>query len=125
MGQSFETYSFETNETVAADQIRVATSGLEYDSENKFDNNLIVDAIILGDVDTGTSYPSEYSGDLFFNDLGQGIVRNISFDSNGNITNVETCSTGAQIVVHIQQGSDGNLYYIDLNDGQVGRWVFE
>jgi glucose/arabinose dehydrogenase len=79
----------------------------------------------LGDVYTGTAYPSEYSGDLFFNDLGQGIVRNISFDSNGNVSDVETFSTGAQIVVHIQEGPDGNLYYIDLNDGQVGRWIFE
>ena len=84
-----------------------------------------INAIILGDVYTGTAYPSEYSGDLFFNDLGQGIVRNISFDSNGNVSNVETFSTGAQIVVHIQEGPDGNLYYIDLNDGQVGRWIFE
>lgn len=84
-----------------------------------------INAIILGDVYTGTAYPSEYQGDLFFNDLGQGIVRNINFDAGGNITNVQTFSTGAQIVVHIQQGPDGNLYYIDLNDGQVGRWVFE
>lgn len=84
-----------------------------------------INAIILGDVYTGTTYPTEYVGDLFFNDLGQGIVRNISFDAAGNVTTVETFSTGAQIVVHMQQGPDGNLYYIDLNDGQVGRWVFE
>lgn len=83
-----------------------------------------INAIVLGDVYTGSTYPSEYQGDLFFNDLGQGIVRNISFDQNGNVSNVETFSTGAQIVVNIKQGPDGNLYYIDLNDGQVGRWVF-
>lgn len=84
-----------------------------------------INAIVLGDVYTGTTYPSEYQGDLFFNDLGQGIVRNISFDASGNITTVQTFSTGARIVVRIQQGPDGNLYYIDLNDGQVGRWVFQ
>lgn len=83
-----------------------------------------INAIILGDVYTGNAYPEEYQGDLFFNDLGQGIVRNISFDEAGNVSNVQTFSTGAQIVVQIQQGPDGNLYYIDLNDGQVGRWVF-
>ncbi|MEM6777717.1 MAG: PQQ-dependent sugar dehydrogenase [Planctomycetota bacterium] len=83
-----------------------------------------INAIILGDVYTGDAYPSSYQGDLFFNDLGQGIVRNISFDAEGNIANVETFSTGAQIVVHIQQGPDGNMYYIDLNDNKVGRWVF-
>lgn len=84
-----------------------------------------INAIILGDIYTGSAYPDSYQGDLFFNDLGQGIVRNVSFDADGNVSNVETFSTGAQIVVHIQQGPDGNLYYIDLNDGKVGRWVFE
>ena len=84
-----------------------------------------INAIILGDIYTGSAYPETYQGDLFFNDLGQGIVRNVSFDANGNVTNVETFSTGAQIVVHIQQGPDGNLYYIDLNDNKVGRWVFQ
>ena len=84
-----------------------------------------INAIILGDVYTGSSYPESYQGDLFFNDLGQGIVRNVSFDADGNVTNVETFSTGARIVVHIQQGPDGNLYYIDLNDNKVGRWIFQ
>ena len=83
-----------------------------------------INAIVLGDIYTGSTYPSEYQGDLFFNDLGQGIVRNVSFDASGNITNVETFTTGAQIVVQIVQGPDGNLYYVDLNDGTVGRWVF-
>ena len=84
-----------------------------------------INAIILGGVYAGKTYPMEYHGDLFFNDLGQGIVRNVSFDTNGNINNLQTFSTGAQIVVHIQQGPDGNLYFIDLNDGQIGRWVFQ
>ena len=83
-----------------------------------------INAIVLGDFYSGNTYPEQFQGDLFFNDLGQGIVRNVSFDSNGNVSNVETFTTGAQIVVHIQQGPDGNLYYIDLNDGTVGRWVF-
>ena len=83
-----------------------------------------INAIVLGDIYTGSTYPAEYQGDLFFNDLGQGIVRNISFDANGNITDVQTFTTGAQIVVQIVQGPDGNLYYVDLNDGLVGRWVF-
>ncbi len=84
-----------------------------------------INAIILGDVYSGSTYPAEYQGDLFFNDLGQGIVRNISFDASGNVSNVETFTTGARIVVHIQQAPDGNLYFIDLNDGIVGRWIFQ
>ncbi|MEL6106236.1 MAG: DUF4347 domain-containing protein, partial [Planctomycetota bacterium] len=83
-----------------------------------------INAIVLGDIYTGSTYPAEYQGDLFFNDLGQGIVRNISFDANGNVADVQTFTTGARVVVQIVQGPDGNLYYVDLDDGVVGRWVF-
>ncbi len=83
-----------------------------------------INAIVLGDVYRGTVYPAEYSGDLFFNDLGQGIVRNISFDASGAIASVDTFTTGAQVVVQIATGPDGNLYFVDLDDGTIGRWVF-
>jgi glucose/arabinose dehydrogenase len=81
-----------------------------------------IDAIMMGDVYTGTALPSRYSGDLFFNDLGQGIVRNANLDASGKVTSVETFATDAQYVVQIAQGPDGNLYYVDLDDGLVGRW---
>jgi glucose/arabinose dehydrogenase len=84
-----------------------------------------INAIVLGDIYTGDAYPAEYQGDLFFNDLGQGIVRNISFDAAGNISSVDTFATGARIVVQIVQGPDGNMYFVDLDDGTVGRWVFQ
>ena len=83
-----------------------------------------INAIVLGDVYYGDTYPTEYYGDLFFNDLGQGVVRNVSFDANGNVENVEIFTTNADIVVMIQQGPDGNLYYVDIDDGNIGRWVF-
>lgn len=83
-----------------------------------------INAIIMGDVYRGNAYPAEYQGNLFVNDLGQGIVRAVSFDSNGDIDQVRTFTTGAQIVVQIVQGPDGNLYYVDLNDNTIGRWVF-
>ena len=84
-----------------------------------------INAIIMGDIYRGNAFPEEYQGDLFFNDLGQGIVRNISFDGAGNIESVETFDTGAEIVVQMVEGPDGNLYYVDLDDGEVGRWEFE
>ena len=83
-----------------------------------------INAIVLGDFYTGNAYPEEYQGDLFFNDLGQGIVRNINFDESGNITSVEPFANGANIVVQIMEGPDGSLYYVDLDDGTVGRWLF-
>ena len=84
-----------------------------------------INAIVLGDFYTGDAYPDKYKGDLFFNDLGQGIVRNISLDANGNPTDIEVFTTGANIVVDIAEGPDELLYYVDLDDGQIGRWVFE
>lgn len=84
-----------------------------------------INAIVLGDFYTGDTYPEEYQGDLFFNDLGQGIVRNISFDASGNITDVSTFTTDAEVVVQMVQGPDGNLYFVDLDNGTVGRWVFQ
>jgi glucose/arabinose dehydrogenase len=83
-----------------------------------------INAIVLGDIYTGDAFPEEYRGDLFFSDLGQGIVRNISFDESGNITSVDTFTTGANVVVQIIQAPNGSLYYVDLDDGLVGRWQF-
>ncbi len=82
-----------------------------------------IDAIVAGDIYIGDQYPAELQGDLFVNDLGQGIVRNISFGSDGEVTDVDTFVTGADFVVQMKSGPDGLMYYVDLVDGIVGRWV--
>ncbi len=83
-----------------------------------------INAIVLGDLYKGNVYDNKYQGDLFFNDLGQGIVRNVSFDSAGNISGVETFATGASFVVQMVEGPDELMYYVNLVNGTVGRWVF-
>ncbi len=83
-----------------------------------------INAIVLGSVYRGTTYPAEYQGSIFVNDLGQGLVRAVQLDSNGQATTVSTFTTGARIVVNMVQGPDGNMYYVDLDDGVVGRWEF-
>lgn len=83
-----------------------------------------INAIVMGDLYTGSVYSQEYQGDLFFNDLGQGIVRNVSFDGDGNIAGVETFATDATFVVQMAQGPDGLMYYVNLVTGTVGRWIF-
>jgi hypothetical protein len=79
---------------------------------------------VAGAVYRGSTYPAEYAGDLFYNDLGQGMVSNISFNPDGTIASTQTFATGAQVVVQIVQGVDGNMYYVDLDDGKIGRWLF-
>ncbi len=83
-----------------------------------------INAVVAGAVYRGSVYPPEFQGNLFFNDFGQGIVSNVSFNPDGSVANVSTFTTGARFVVQIVQGIDGNLYYVDLDDGQIGRWVF-
>ena len=84
-----------------------------------------VNSIIMGDIYRGNAYPPEYQGDLFFSDLAQGIVRNISFDEGGNITDVNEFVDDTDSVVQIVQGPDDNLYFVELYNGVVGRWEFE
>lgn len=83
-----------------------------------------INAIVLGSVYRGTAYPSEYQGAIFVNDLGQGIVRALQLDADGQVINNTTFTTGARIVVKMIEGPDGNTYYVDLDDGEIGRWVF-
>ncbi len=83
-----------------------------------------INAIVGGDVYTGTAFPEQYQGDYFFNDLGGGIVRTVSFNANGQVASVDVFTTGAQFVVQIKQGPDGNLYFVNLVSGEVGRWTF-
>ncbi|MFK7818047.1 MAG: Calx-beta domain-containing protein [Planctomycetaceae bacterium] len=84
-----------------------------------------INAIVLGDFYTGDAYPEQYQGNLFFNDLGQGIVRTASLDAAGNLTNVEVFTTGARYYVQMKQAPDGTMFYADLVNGVVGRWVFD
>lgn len=81
-----------------------------------------INAIVLGAKLSSTYYGAKYQGNLFFNDLGKGIVRHISFDTSGNVANVDIFTTGAESVVQISEGPDGILYYCNLFGGKVGRW---
>ncbi|MGI9473202.1 MAG: lectin-like domain-containing protein [Rubripirellula sp.] len=81
-----------------------------------------IDAIMLGDFVNNGDLGFQYEGALFFNALGSGIVRYVTFDEDGNPVSVDTFTTGARYVVDIQQGVDGSLYYVNLAQGTVGKW---
>ena len=82
-----------------------------------------IDAIVMGDVYGADAYPEEYAGDIFINYLGAGTVRNISMSDSGEVERIDTFATGATFVVQIKTGPDGLLYFVDLDDGVVGKWV--
>ncbi|MFG0262920.1 MAG: Calx-beta domain-containing protein [Novipirellula sp. JB048] len=81
-----------------------------------------INAIVMGDVIRGGDLGLLYEGDILFNDLGQGIVRRASVNADGEVTAVSVFTTGAQYVVDMRQGVDGEMYFVDLLDGQIGRW---
>ena len=81
-----------------------------------------INAIVLGTKLTSTYYGTQYKDNLFFNDLGKGIVCHMSFTGSGGVQDVGEFTTGARYVVDIAEGPDGILYYCKHLDGIVGRW---
>ena len=84
-------------------------------------HNTGINAIIMGDIYDGDTYADKYDGDVFFNDVGRGIVSHGNIDSAGNISGVEEFARDARFVVQMRTGPDGDLYYVDLDDGLVGK----
>ncbi len=82
-----------------------------------------INAIVLSDYYTGSAYGADYADTLFFNDLGRGIVRNFTLDASGNVSSLRNFAINATYVVQMTQGPDGLLYYVDLDDGLIGRWI--
>ncbi len=82
-----------------------------------------INAVIMGDVIRGGDLGLLYEGDILFNDLGQGIVRRASVNADGEVTEVSVFTTGARYVVDMQQGPDGEMYYVNLAFGEIGQWL--
>ncbi len=81
------------------------------------------DVVVLGGVVYNSDLGIQYEGDVFYNDMYRGVVRHANIDANGHLYGSEVFVTGAQFVVDIQQGVDGSLYYANLVEGTVGKWV--
>ena len=81
-------------------------------------------SIVMGPFYTGTKYPTKFRNNLFFGDFVQGFIRRAVFDANNNITSVESLATGVDSPVHIEQGPDGNLYYLSIATGEIKRIRF-
>ncbi|MGE3821901.1 MAG: PQQ-dependent sugar dehydrogenase, partial [Isosphaeraceae bacterium] len=84
-----------------------------------------INAIVISDVYRGTAYPSRFQGGLFYNDLARGIVKAVTFTADGQVASIESFASGAVAVVQMRVGPNGLLYFVDLDDGTVGRWVLQ
>jgi len=83
-----------------------------------------INAIVLGAKLSSSYYGEELRGNLFLNDLGNGIIRRISFDASGDIKGIDVFANDARYFVKIAEGPDGALYYCALLGDKVGRWEF-
>lgn len=84
------------------------------------DDNAV--ALLVGDFYTGGVYPTLFEDALFFSDFGTGEVNAVLFNDQGAVESV-TPFTQASNVAFMAQGPDGLLYYADLSQGTINRWV--
>jgi glucose/arabinose dehydrogenase/PKD repeat protein/endonuclease YncB( thermonuclease family) len=82
-------------------------------------------AITLGFFDTGSNFPAQYFGQLFYGDYGHGFIHSVGVDANDNLVPnsdspflAEPAGDGP---VAIHQGPDGYLYYVAINTSQLRR----
>ncbi|HEX4948297.1 MAG TPA: PQQ-dependent sugar dehydrogenase, partial [Blastocatellia bacterium] len=81
-------------------------------------------SIVMGPFYTGTKYPAKFRNSLFFADFVKGFIRRAVFDASNNLVSVESFATGVESPVHLEQGPDGNLYYMNIAAGELKRIRF-
>lgn len=72
---------------------------------------------------TGSSYPSQYNGALFFSDYSRNCIWVMLKDSNGvpDRANIQTFIANAASPVDLVISPLGELFYVDLNGGTIRR----
>ncbi len=85
-------------------------------------------AIIMGDFYTGTLYPDQFRGALFFTDVFNNNVFATFFNGDGSVRDVRPVMPGQDWDVQLVTGPDGYLYYVNMgergvsNVGSIGRF---
>ncbi|HEX6473630.1 MAG TPA: NPCBM/NEW2 domain-containing protein, partial [Candidatus Limnocylindria bacterium] len=75
---------------------------------------------------TGTAYPSEYQGSLFFADYSRKCIWVMLRGANGlpDADNVQPFINAAAGPVQLKTGPDGDIFYVDLDGGRLHRIVY-
>jgi glucose/arabinose dehydrogenase len=71
----------------------------------------------------GGTYPSAYDGALFFGDHSRDCIWAMMPGSNGlpDPANIQTVVAGGGNPVDLEAGPGGDIFYVDLDDGQIHR----
>jgi glucose/arabinose dehydrogenase len=73
---------------------------------------------------SGSVYPNQYHGNLFFADYVGGFIKRVVFDASNNPVGVETFATNVDTPVGLVLGPDGLIYYLSFASGQIRRIVW-
>jgi glucose/arabinose dehydrogenase len=75
---------------------------------------------------TGGTYPASYNGALFFGDHTRNCIWAMLPGANGlpDPTNIQTFVADAGHPVDLEIGPGGDLFYVDLDDGQIHRITY-
>ena len=75
---------------------------------------------------TGTSYPAQFQGSLFFADYSRQCIWVMMRGGNGlpDPTNVQPFINGAAGPVQLRTGPNGDLFYVDFTGGRLHRIVY-
>ena len=79
-------------------------------------------SVTAGTFYTGSAYPALYQGMYFFGDYVFGWIRYLGVDSTDKlVSGPSDFATAADGPVQIEMGSDGLLYYLSINKGELRR----
>ncbi len=81
-------------------------------------------AIVVGDFYQGARYPSLVENALFFSDYGEPTIRALLLQDNGEVDRVLQISGRVGVVVEMENGADGYMYYVDIVAGEIGRLTY-
>jgi glucose/arabinose dehydrogenase len=75
---------------------------------------------------SGTSYPAQYQGALFFADYSRGWIWAMFTGANGLPDPSQRATFVAQAsgVVNLEIGPNGDLFYVNFNDGTIRRLIY-
>jgi glucose/arabinose dehydrogenase/fibronectin type 3 domain-containing protein len=84
-------------------------------------NHTFGSAAIGGPFYTGNAYPSQYRNSFFFADYPGHWIQRVTFDANNQPVSVQPFATDVDTPVTLEQGPDGNLYYLSFASGKIMR----
>lgn len=91
-----------------------------------WNHNNASSAVIGGAFYTGTAFPPQYQGALFFGDYGQSVIRTLTVhDDNTLATGPTDFYTSADGPTQFMMGPNNDMYYVAINAGEVRRIFYE